>query len=272
MARDRSSKKILLIMFNSIHPIPALQDNYIWAITSQAGTELAVVDPGDPLPVIQLAEKLKLNLSHILITHHHKDHTGGLPALGKYSRPKVIGPRSSQIQGITEYVSDGDTFRLFDVELTVIEVPGHTLDHIAFAAIDCIKPVVFCGDTLFAGGCGRLFEGHPQMMSESLSKLSNLDEQTEVYCTHEYTLSNLAFATAANPNNETLKARLAVEQKKRDLGKPTLPSTIQLELDTNPFLRCEDEDIIKVLQERTKAPLETPVQVFGALRSWKDNF
>ncbi|HBW82892.1 MAG: hydroxyacylglutathione hydrolase [Gammaproteobacteria bacterium] len=259
-------------MFNSIHPIPALQDNYIWAITNQQGTELAVVDPGDPAPVIQLAEQLGLRLSHILITHHHKDHTGGLASLEKYSRPKVIGPRSNKIRGITEYVADGDTFHLFGVELTVIGVPGHTLDHIAFAAMNCTKPVLFCGDTLFAGGCGRLFEGHPQMMSESLSKLSSLDDHTKVYCTHEYTLSNLAFATAANPNNKMLRARLAAEQEKRNLGRPTLPSTIRLELDTNPFLRCKDVDIIEVLKKRTEVPLETPVEVFGALRSWKDNF
>ena len=168
-------------MFNSIHPIPAFLDNYIWAITNQQNSELAVVDPGDPAPVIQYAEQHGLTLSHILITHHHKDHTGGLPELQRYSQPRVIGPRSSQIQGITEPVADADKFELFGVELTVIEVPGHTLDHIAFAAVNCVRPLVFCGDTLFAGGCGRLFEGHPQMMSESLNKLSSLDGACLLY-------------------------------------------------------------------------------------------
>ena len=259
-------------MFNSIHPIPAFLDNYIWAITNQQNNELAVVDPGDPAPVIQYAEQHGLTLSHILITHHHKDHTGGLPELQRYSQPRVIGPRSSQIQGITKPVADADTFELFGVELTVIEVPGHTLDHIAFATVNCGRPLVFCGDTLFAGGCGRLFEGHPQMMSESLNKLSSLDGATEVYCTHEYTLANLAFATAADPANEKLRARLAVEQEKRELGHPTLPSTIQLERETNPFLRCENADIIQVLRQRSVTSLETPAEVFGALRSWKDNF
>ena len=259
-------------MFNSIHPIPAFFDNYIWAITNQHNTELAVVDPGNPAPVIQYAEQHGLKLTQILITHHHKDHTGGLPELHRYSHPRVIGPRSSQIQGITDTVADADTFELFGVELTVIEVPGHTLDHIAFAAVNCVRPLLFCGDALFAGGCGRLFEGHPQMMSESLSKLSSLDGDTEVYCADEYTLANLAFATAAEPNNERLRARLALEQKKRELGRPTLPSTIQLELETNPFLRCEDANIIKVLRQRAATSLDKPAEVFGALRSWKDNF
>ena len=259
-------------MIKRIHPLPAFQDNYIWAITNADETELAVVDPGDPAPVIAYAQANKLKLTHIPITHHHADHTGGLAKLTEVYAPVVYGPESSNISGITNFVSENDEITLFGVNFSILEVPGHTLDHIAYVSEETVPPTLFCGDTLFAAGCGRLFEGTPAMMSESLAKLTALDSQTAVYCTHEYTMANLKFAMAADGQNEALQTRLNNEQAKRDSAQPTLPSSIGLELATNPFLRCEDQQIIEGLRRQTEAALDTPVAVFAALRSWKDNF
>jgi hydroxyacylglutathione hydrolase len=263
-----------MIMIETIHPIPAFTDNYIWAITEKGSNKACVVDPGDAAPVIEYLAREGLILSDILITHHHLDHTGGIRQLcNKYS-PRVFGPESSNIEGITDFVVEGDCVELFGQSFSVLEIPGHTLDHIAFFSADQDQPtpILFCGDTLFAAGCGRLFEGSPAMMCSSLKKLSSLDTNTKVYCTHEYTLANLQFALAAEPDNDALLKRNQFELVKRNKGLPTLPSSIELEIATNPFIRCDKETLVTTARNRLGREPEDETEVFSTLRAWKDTF
>lgn len=263
-------------MIDLIHPIPAFTDNYIWTLVDRQRQQAVVVDPGDAGPVEEYLASQGLTLVQILITHHHPDHTGGLPQLTATHAPEVIGPDNQRIKGITHTVNEGDSVSVLGVDFSVIEVPGHTLDHIAFFAGSSANqqsaPILFCGDTLFAAGCGRLFEGKPEQMVESLGKLSQLPAETLVYCTHEYTLANLKFARSADPQNAELEARVTTESKKREQGQPTLPSTISLELATNPFLRCTSEQIRDQLAAQNLGANDDPVATFTALRQWKDNF
>ncbi len=259
-------------MVDAIHPIPAFTDNYIWAVLSSDKKQCAVVDPGDANPVIDYLDANGLELTHILITHHHPDHTGGLRELSSRYNPIVYGPEPSGIPGITEFLHEGDQIELYGTSFNLLEVPGHTLDHIAYVAPDASPPILFCGDTLFAAGCGRLFEGTPVMMEQSLSKLSGLAPSTRVYCTHEYTLANLKFALAADGKNTKLLERIEAETKKRSQNLPTLPSTISLELETNPFLRCDDSDVANTVSNEAGVELNSTTEVFTALRSWKDRF
>lgn len=254
-----------------IQPLPAFSDNYIWTLTDPDHNRACVVDPGDAEPVMQFLERNGLQLSHILITHHHPDHVGGVGKLASAWSPTIIGPRNPGIQGITDHVQEGDEIGIWGSRFRVLEVPGHTLDHIAYYSEDGSTPVLFCGDTLFAAGCGRLFEGTAGQMYDSLAKLTALPENTLVYCTHEYTLANLKFAVAAEPGNKELLARIGRETQKRDNDEVTLPSTIGLELATNPFLRCQSKEIQQGLQKRDMNP-DSQVAVFAALRQWKDNF
>lgn len=258
-------------MLESAYPIPAFTDNYIWALTNTASGQVCVVDPGDAEPVLKFLAHRNLQLSHILITHHHPDHTGGLLQLAEKFSPQVFGPDNPSIQGITDVLHEGDIARVWELQFRIIEVPGHTLDHIAYYSDDESPPALFCGDTLFAAGCGRLFEGSPSQMHQSLDKLKSLPDDTLVYCTHEYTLANLKFASAADPDNTDLQARCQREQQKRDEDTPTLPSTIALERATNPFLRSDDSNILANLQSRGLNSSD-PVDSFAALRQWKDNF
>ncbi len=261
-------------MISTIHPIPAFTDNYIWAANQADSRRVCVVDPGDAQPVIEYLESNDLQLSDILITHHHPDHTGGIAELTSRYSCRVVGPSSSGIQGITEFASAGDSVTLFGQSFSVIEVPGHTLDHIAYYCKDKsqVDPILFCGDTLFAAGCGRLFEGTPEMMHESLGKLAALPASTKVYCTHEYTMANLQFAIAADPENEALIERIDLEKTKRTAKQPTLPSSIELELATNPFLRCKEPKLQASAQIQSGRVASNEVEVFAALRAWKDSF
>ncbi len=259
-------------MISQIHPIPAFTDNYIWAIHEDASSQLAVVDPGDAEPVMRYLAENDLTLSHIFITHHHPDHTGGLSKLISEFNPVVFGPEPSNIKGISNFLHEGDSFQLFGRTFEIFEVPGHTLDHIAYFSDDENHPLVFCGDTLFAAGCGRLFEGTPSMMVESLGKLTKLKPNTAVYCTHEYTLANLKFAMAADGGNSTLQQRVTDEQTKREADLPTLPSSISLELATNPFLRCDNSDVQENVAAARGVSSTDTTEVFAALRQWKDNF
>lgn len=262
-------------MLATIHPIPAFSDNYIWAYQDPSTGNAGVVDPGDATPVIEYLNRTGKVLSHILITHHHPDHVGGVAELVKQYNPVIYGPVSEHFQAISKPVCDGDHFELFGEQLAVIAVPGHTLDHIAYYIENpCDKqgPILFCGDTLFAAGCGRIFEGNPGMMFKSLQKLANLDARSRVYCTHEYTLANLRFAIAADPDNDRLKQRIQRESLKREQDLPTLPSTIGLELETNPFLRCHEPELRSSADSISGTPNTTPEQVFSSLRKWKDNF
>ena len=257
----------------SVTPIPALSDNYIWLLRQDTSPGVCVVDPGDAEPVIQLLEQKNLNLETILITHHHGDHTAGLPALIERYSPHVIGPDNPDIQGLTQRVGDGDSCQVMGRRFDVYAVPGHTLDHIAFFTPG-IPPLLFCGDTLFAAGCGKLFEGTADMMYTSLQRFASLPAHTQVYCAHEYTLSNLRFAMNAEPDNSALHDRMRREQQRRDLGIPTLPSTILSEQRTNPFLRCHSDCLQHAVTSWAIAQnLESPDnerETFALLRRWKD--
>ena len=255
-----------------IHPIPAFSDNYIWTLIDPSGERACVVDPGDATPVIDYLTANNLTLTDILITHHHPDHTGGIAELAERYSPTVYGPVNERIQGITQRLQEGANIEVYGLRFSIIEVPGHTLDHIAYFSKTSDMPLLFCGDTLFAAGCGRLFEGTPETMLTSLEKLAALPAETQVYCTHEYTLANLRFAAAVEPDNQDLLARIATEQDKRAADKPTLPSNLTIEFATNPFMRCTTPTIKAAAEQYAGHAVDTKVEVFAAVRRWKDNF
>ena len=251
--------------------IPAFKDNYLWLIHD--GVDAAVVDPGDAAPILAALERLNLRLTAILLTHHHADHTGGVPALLAHAAVPVFGPRNDGIAAVTEPLGQGDTVSVPGIGLAVrvIDVPGHTLGHIAY--VSDAEHWLFCGDTLFAGGCGRIFEGTPAQMADSLGKLAGLPDTTQVFCAHEYTLSNLRFANAVEPSSPALQARIASDSAKREAGVPTVPSTIALEKATNPFLRYTEPEIVASLVAAGKQqPGAAPLASFAALREWKNSF
>lgn len=256
-----------------IQPIAAFSDNYIWLLFDTESREAAVVDPGDARPVLAALESLDLTLTTVLVTHHHMDHIGGLQALLEHASPTVYGPGGGHIAAISRPVGEGDQVSVLGLAFSVFAVPGHTLDHIAyFAAGGAGLPLLFCGDTLFAGGCGRLFEGSPEMMLASLTRLAGLPANTLVYCAHEYTLANLAFAHAVEPDNTALNQRIATAQSLRQQGTPTVPSTIALELATNPFMRSAEDDVRRAAEQHCGSTCGQPVEVFAAVRGWKDHF
>ncbi|APX93170.1 hydroxyacylglutathione hydrolase [Halomonas sp. 1513] len=251
----------------SVTPIPALSDNYIWLMRQDDTSRIAVVDPGEAAPVIELIEREGLTLDAVLITHHHHDHTGGLAELKQRYRPQVSGPAG--IDGVDSVLADGDQCSVLGRRFEVIATPGHTLDHISYFAAG-IPALLFCGDTLFFGGCGRLFEGTPEQMHTSLTRLAELPDDTLVFAAHEYTLANLRFAKAADPDNTRLDAVIAQCQALRDQDRPTLPSHLGTEREINPFLRSGEA----ALQRRAAdhGDTDSPLATFATLRAWKDNF
>ncbi|MFJ2709567.1 hydroxyacylglutathione hydrolase [Pseudomonas sp. NPDC087346] len=252
-----------------ISALPAFTDNYIWLLQDHRTQRCAVVDPGDAAPVqAWLDAHPEWTLSDILITHHHHDHVGGVETLKSLIGAKVYGPASENIPGRDVALKDNDKVNVLGWDFDVYAVPGHTLGHIAYYH----HGLLFCGDTLFAAGCGRLFEGTPQQMHESLSRLAALPEDTLVYCTHEYTLSNLKFAVAVEPGNADIAARLEKATQQREKGVMTLPSTLALEKLTNPFLRTGETLVTQKVDERNGAQNRAPSEVFAALRAWKDKF
>lgn len=255
----------------TVEPIPAFNDNYIWLLHDAGTREAFVVDPGDAAPVMAVLSQRQLNLQGILITHHHFDHVGGVAALRAEYDPVVFGPHNPAIEGIDHRLGAGDRIEVLGHAFEVMTVPGHTLDHIAYFHAG-EQPLLFCGDTLFAGGCGRLFEGTPPMMLASLESLAALPPETQVYCAHEYTLANLAFASAVEPDNAALTARIAQAESTRAKNEPTVPSDIALELATNPFLRCKQQDLLDSLQSQGRLVPGDTADVFAAVRGWKDNF
>jgi hydroxyacylglutathione hydrolase len=263
----------------AIVPVPAFDDNYIWLLRDRQRRRAAVVDPGDAAPVLAALAAAGLELAVILVTHHHADHVGGLPELrAAFPEAVVHGPAASRVAGIDRRWQHGDRVELegFDARFEVIEIPGHTLDHIAFYAAqvgtDDPRPVLFCGDTLFAGGCGRVFEGTAAQMSASLGRLAALPDATLVYCAHEYTTSNLRFARAVEPDSAPLAERERQTAALRSAGTPTVPSTLALERATNPFLRTGSTEVQQAAQTRLgHAPVDA-VEVFAAVRAWKDGF
>jgi hydroxyacylglutathione hydrolase len=260
--------------------IPAFQDNYLWVI--QQDSVAWAVDPGDASPIIQLLEKETLTLGGILITHHHNDHIGGVEQLLQWSQSKnkeaipVIGPRHQNIKNITLHVQDGDSVSLFpEVSVQVLSVPGHTLSHIAYflpASPAVAVPRLYCGDTLFSCGCGRLFEGSPEQMYQSLQKFAALPDQTLVCCAHEYTLSNIRFAQTIEPTNTALTDWAKKATQLRASSIPTVPTTIGFEKQVNPFLRCDLSEIQHVATQQANYPIQIGSQTLAIIRKMKDEF
>lgn len=255
-------------------PLPAFTDNYVWLL--HEGKRALVVDPGDAAPVLQALQAHALQLDSILVTHHHADHTGGIQALERVTGAAVYGPARESIPGTSIAQQEGDKVHALGLEFTVLDVPGHTAGHIAFYAAECNdRPLLFCGDTLFSGGCGRLFEGTPAQMLASLDKLAALPGETLVCCAHEYTLDNLRFASTVEPGNEALAAWQARCVESRASGRPTLPTSITQELLINPFLRSRHAAVRMAVGRFAALPAEdagTDAAVFAALRQWKNQF
>lgn len=250
-----------------VHPIKAYSDNYIWVIQPTSEKRVIVVDPGDSQPVKAWLQEHDASVDSYLITHHHWDHTDGLePLLGDYPAP-VYGPKDSKILQISEPLQELDTFSRLGLNFEVLETPGHTLDHISFYTAGHL----FCGDTLFSGGCGRMFEGSPEQFVESLSKLRQLPGDTRVFCAHEYTQANLTFASLVEPDNAVLKSYLEKVKLMRQQDEITLPSSLQLELAINPFLRFDQVPVEKAAENHAKRKLTNKVEVFAVIRQWKDD-
>lgn len=256
----------------TIIPIPAFADNYIWLL--REGASAAVVDPGDAAPVLAYLEREGAILTAILATHHHADHVGGNTALLARFPVPVYGPARETIPGRTHALKEGDSLVVpgIGVALSVLDVPGHTSGHIAYVGEIGEIAALFCGDTMFAAGCGRLFEGTPAQMWQSLAKFAALPPATQVYCGHEYTLANLRFAAAVEPDNAQVRQRQVREQAKRDRGEATLPSTIGDERATNPFLRANLPSVKTAAEVYAGHALADDVASFAAVRAWKNKF
>jgi hydroxyacylglutathione hydrolase len=266
---DFSGNGFSMRMLNVL-AVPAFNDNYLWLIHD--GIHAVAVDPGDAQAILAVLDTNNLSLVAILLTHHHPDHVGGVPILAKRFNAPVYGPRNEIIANVNHLLAENDivTIPEFDLSFSVLDVPGHTSGHIAYYSAK--QNWLFCGDTLFAGGCGRLFEGTAAQMANSLAKLAALPDATLVYCAHEYTLANLRFAKEVEPNNPALIARIIAESEKREHLQPTIPSTIGLEKQTNPFLRCNEPAIVQRMHAASGLTSTDPVSVFTALRLWKNGY
>ena len=252
----------------SVEPIKAFTDNYIWLVSTNEGS--IVIDPGESKSIQKLRDNKTIDLKCILITHHHYDHTNGLSELVKKNELEVYGPVNN-IDGINHRLNDKDKISIIGIDFDVISIPGHTLDHIGFYSANASNPILFCGDTLFAGGCGRIFEGTYEQMFNALKKITKLPTNTNIYCGHEYTLSNLKFALEADDTNKELIEEFKKVENKINSNIPSLPTTLDKELKVNPFLRCDNINIQNKIIEKFKVS-NSELEVFTALRKWKDNF
>jgi hydroxyacylglutathione hydrolase len=253
--------------YEEISPVSILSDNYAWVVPT-AGSRAVVVDPGDAGPVVTWLAEHGLELEAILLTHHHGDHTGGVHQLARSFQVRVFGPATESISGVNQPVKEGDVVNLDDFALHVWEVPGHTRGHVAYVG----PGLVFTGDTLFAGGCGRIFEGTPEQMLASLTRLAGLPADTKVYCAHEYTRSNLEFAMAVEADNVELARRRQEVGQLLDQRLPSLPSTLAEETATNPFLRCHQATVVEAARRHHGSHLSPGVEVFAEIRRWKDSW
>jgi hydroxyacylglutathione hydrolase len=255
----------------NVRPVRAFSDNYIWLIESPRAQGLMVaVDPGEAAPVNAELQRSGLSLAAILLTHHHADHIGGVPDLLRHGAVPVIGPDDSRIAHRTRTVRDAERCELPELGLSfeILQIPGHTVSHIAFWG----HGALFCGDTLFSAGCGRMFEGTPTQMNASLNKLRDLPPETRVFCGHEYTAANLRFALTVDPSNAAALDYQHTVARLRAEGSPSLPSTLALEIKVNPFLRCDDPTVVAAAEAHAGKSLQEPAEVFGVLRAWKDQF
>ncbi len=258
-------------MTNTITPLAVFDDNYIWCIANTQQKKVAVVDPGDGLAVLDWLEAGNYQLNAVMVTHHHYDHTGGIATLlERYPDIAVFGGSNSPCELINRPLIEGDTINVLEQTFSILHLPGHTLDHIAY--YDANEQQLFCGDTLFLAGCGRVFEGTMEQMHLSLNKLMALPENTLAYPTHEYSLANLAFASAVEPENSDIKAAINKAQYQRQRGLITLPTQLTQEALINPFVRCHMPDVIMAAQQRVETKLNTQEQIFSTLREWKNNF
>lgn len=251
-----------------IRPIPAFDDNYIWLLAAADSHQAVIVDPGDADPVLETVERRGLQPVAILVTHHHGDHTGGVAELAQRFATPVYGPAGERIPALTHLVGEGDIVGLpaLGLQLRVIDTPGHTRGHVCYTG----HGALFCGDTLFSAGCGRLFEGTAAQMHASLEKLAALPDETLVYCAHEYTAANLRFALVVEPENPAIIARLDQVEALRARGEPTVPSTLGLEKRTNPFLRTAVTAVVAAAERFAGRRLTDGAEVFGTVRHWKD--
>lgn len=251
-----------------IEAIPILKDNYVWVMIE--GHSAVIVDPGEAIPVIAFLKQHQLSLLAILITHHHWDHTNGILDILREFPVPVYGPAHENISGMTHALHDQTTFHIqgFPHTFTTQSIPGHTSGHIAYY----VENALFCGDTLFAAGCGRLFEGTAAQMMTSLQKITSLHNDTKIYCAHEYTLKNLSFAKIVEPHNQQIMQRIKRVTELRNSNQPSLPSTLSEEKLTNPFLRCDSAEIKASVEKHAGSSLDNTIDVFTALRKWKDSF
>ncbi|AFL73556.1 hydroxyacylglutathione hydrolase [Thiocystis violascens] len=251
-----------------VRPIHAFSDNYIWLLTEGSGSAV-VVDPGDADPVLETLAAEHLTLTSVLVTHHHQDHIGGLDELlAAFPEARIYGPDDRRIHALTDRVGEGDACQPagLNAGFRVMDVPGHTATHIAYLGAGRL----FCGDTLFAAGCGRVFDGTFEQLAHSLERIAALPGDTLCYCAHEYTLANLGFARWVEPDSAALANRLRVDHQRRKTGQPTVPSRLDLELATNPFLRTGEPGVIAVAEAFAGRALDSRAEVFTALRRWKD--
>ncbi|MBP9726293.1 MAG: hydroxyacylglutathione hydrolase [Gammaproteobacteria bacterium] len=253
-----------------IEPIEAFNDNYIWAMIDADKKTTWVVDPGDANPVLEFCIHHNYQLVGILVTHHHYDHCGGVKLLREKFNIPVYGPKHDSIHA-THTVQDAEIIFLPECNLhfKILFIPGHTLEHVAFYCEE--ENLLFCGDTLFSAGCGRIFEGTPQQMYDSLTKLANLPDNTKIYCGHEYTLPNLKFAKLVEPDNSDIDDYLTQTTHYRTEGQPSLPSILGLEKKVNPFLRAAIPAVIESAEHRIGKPIYNTVEVFATIREWKNN-